>query len=292
MTVVDAVPTPLVRGALGVARKVLGEDVVPTLSGELPGGGPIRRPAPLDRPDAVFMPACVGTMFGTGHACGTGVAGAVRRLAEVAGLRLTTPDGIQALCCGTPWKSKGLPAGYDVMRERLTGWILEHTRDGELPLVCDNVSCTEGVIVALEAAGAGHVRVLDATEWVAERVAPRLPQVERAGVAAVHPTCSSSHLGVNDALLMLAGLVADEAVVPDGWRCCAFAGDRGLLHEELTATATRDEAAAVRRLDADVHLSCNRTCELGLTRATGQTYVHVLEELAARVDRAVANPGR
>lgn len=289
MSVVDKMPTPLVRGALGLGRAVVGDDVLPTLSKELPGGGPVRRPAPVADADAIFMPACVGTMFGTGHACGTGVAGAVRRLAEVAGLRLSTPEGIEALCCGTPWKSKGLPAGYDVARDRLVGWVVEHTRGGELPLVGDNVSCTEGVDVALKAASVTGIRVVDATEWVAEFVAPRLPDVERAGLAAVHPTCSSTHLGVNDALLMLAGLVAEETVVPQGWRCCGFAGDRGLLHEELTATATRDEAASVRELGADLHLSCNRTCELGLTRATGNTYVHVLEELAARVDRALAD---
>lgn len=289
MSVVDKVPTPLVRGALGVARAVVGTDVVPTLSAELPGGGPLRRPVPADRPDAIFLPACVGTMFGTDHACGTGVAGAVRRLADVARLVLSTPDGIQALCCGTPWKSKGLPSGYEVARDRLVAWVVEHTRDGALPLVCDNVSCTEGVIVGLRAAGRADIRVVDATEWVAQSVAPWLPEVDRVPLAAVHPTCSSTQLGVNDALTMLAGLVADEVVVPTGWRCCAFAGDRGLLHEELTATATRDEAARVRELGADLHLSCNRTCELGLTRATGRTYVHVLEELAARVDRALGD---
>ncbi len=283
MTVVDKVPTPVVRGVLGVARKLLNEDVVPTLSAELPGGGPIRRPAPLDGPDAVFLPACVGTMFGTGHGCGTGVADAVRKLAEAAGLRLTTPDGIQDLCCGTPWKSKGLPAGYAVMQERLVAWVREHTRDGQLPLVSDNTSCTEGIIVALKTADAAHIRVLDATQWVAETVAPRLPEFERIRVAVVHPTCSSTHLDTNKHLIMLAGLVADEVIIPDGWRCCGFAGDRGLLHEELTATATRDEAAAVHNIDANLHLSCNRTCELALTRATGHTYTHVLEELATRL---------
>ena len=40
-----------------------------------------------------------------------------------------------------------------------------------------------------------------------------------------------------------------------------------------------------RELDADLHLSLNRTCELGMTRATGKTYVHVLEELSARLGR-------
>ncbi|WP_296136710.1 FAD-binding and (Fe-S)-binding domain-containing protein [uncultured Tessaracoccus sp.] len=288
MHVTHTVPTPLVRGVLGVARKAVGEDVVPTLSKELPGGGPVRRPAPAPHPDAVFLPACVGTMFSTDHACGTGVAGAVRRLADHAGLRLTTPDGVQGLCCGTPWKSKGLPKGQEVMGRRLAGWVRRHTRDGALPLVCDNVSCTEGVQVALEREGVTNVEVVDAVEWVATHVAPTLPPLARARLAVVHPTCSSTHLGVNDALMVLAGLVAEEVRVPDGWRCCAFAGDRGLLHEELTATATHDEARSVAQLDADLHLCLNRTCELGLTRATGRTYVHVLEELAARVQDRTA----
>lgn len=283
MHVVNVVPTPLVRGVLGVARKATSEDLVPQLTKELPGGGKARKPMPAANPEAIFMPACVGTMFGTEHACGTGVAGAVRKLAEYAGITLSTPVGVQELCCGTPWKSKGLEQGYDVMREKLTNWVVLHTRDGQLPLVCDNISCTEGVQTSLKNQGIEGIEVIDATEWVAKYVAPMLPPLPRAARAAVHPTCSSTRLGSNDALLMLAGLVAEEAIVPEGWRCCGFAGDRGLLHEELTATATADEARSVRHLDADLYLSCNRTCELGLTRATGEKYVHVLEELAARV---------
>jgi hypothetical protein len=33
-------------------------------------------------------------------------------------------------------------------------------------------------------------------------------------------------------------VIADEVLVPDDWTCCAFAGDRGMLHPELTASAT------------------------------------------------------
>ena len=68
--------------------------------------------------------------------------------------------------------------------------------------------------------------------------------------------------------------------MPLDWGCCAFAGDRGMLHPELTAAATRREAAEVARLGAQAHASCNRTCELGMTRATGATYRHVVELLA------------
>ena len=67
--------------------------------------------------------------------------------------------------------------------------------------------------------------------------------------------------------------------MPDAWGCCAFAGDRGLLHPELTASATDRQAAEVRAVTADAHVSSNRTCEIGMSRATGRDYRHALEVL-------------
>ncbi len=283
MTVVDKVPTPLVRGALSVVRKVTSPDLMWQISDELPGGGKVRRPADPADPAAVFLPACVQTMFASGHASKAGSMAALHTLAEAAGLALRVPDDVASLCCGTVWKSKGLGDGRKYMSDKLGASLRRATDGGRLPVVCDNVSCTEGIEISLHAEGLDDIQVMDALRWVAEYVAPRLPRLPKAGLAVVHPTCSSTRLGVNDSLVFLAGLVADEVVVPAGWRCCAFAGDRGMLHEELTATATQDEAASVRELDADLYLSCNRTCELGMTRATGHTYTHVLEELAHRV---------
>jgi D-lactate dehydrogenase len=54
-----------------------------------------------------------------------------------------------------------------------------------------------------------------------------------------------------------------------------------MLHPELTASATAAEAAEVDRGHADGYVSCNRTCEIGMTRATGHDYQHVLEILDA-----------
>lgn len=283
MTVVDKVPTRLVRGVLGVVRKVTSPDLMWQVSDELPPGGKVRRPADPARPDAVFLPACVQTMFASGHPSREGSEVALHQLAAAAGLSLRVPGDAASLCCGTVWKSKGLADGKKYMSGRLGTSLRDATENGRLPVVCDNVSCTEGIEVSLQAEGLDQVQILDATMWVAEFVAPHLPPLPKVRRAVVHPTCSSTRLGVNDALMVLAGLVAEEVIVPDGWRCCAFAGDRGLLHEELTATATRDEAAAVKQLEADLYLSLNRTCELGMTRATGHTYTHVLEELASRV---------
>jgi len=52
-----------------------------------------------------------------------------------------------------------------------------------------------------------------------------------------------------------------------------------MLRPELPAAATRAEAAQVRAIGAQYHASTNRTCELGLTRATGEDYHHILELL-------------
>ena len=65
---------------------------------------------------------------------------------------------------------------------------------------------------------------------------------------------------------------AEEVVVPLDAGCCGFAGDRGWLVPELTASATSREAAQALAAGAAGHYSSSRTCEIGLTRATGQVY--------------------
>ena len=68
-----------------------------------------------------------------------------------------------------------------------------------------------------------------------------------------------------------------RVTVPADWGCCAFAGDRGMLHPELTASATSREVTEVAEQHFDAYVSCNRTCEIGMTRATGHDCQHVLE---------------
>ncbi|TAJ47066.1 MAG: FAD-binding oxidoreductase [Herbiconiux sp.] len=327
LTVADKIPAPLapvVAGANKLARAVVGDDVLPLWSPELPAGGRSRsrttimrlgeaeaeagtgalagassaRPAtspstdarPLasatsprtpgveSAPEAVYLPACVNTMFGP---VGDGVQRSFEELCERAGVALVLPADVDSLCCGTPWSSKGLPDGAAVMRERVLASLRTATRNGELPVVCDASSCTEGILHLIDADTAvPRMRVIDAVDFVATRILPQLPEHERIPSLALHPTCSSTRLGMNPQLTAVAAAVADEVVVADDWGCCAFAGDRGMLHPELTASATRSQAAQVKASGATAHASCNRTCELGMTRATGEEYGHVLELLA------------
>ena len=77
----------------------------------------------------------------------------------------------------------------------------------------------------------------------------------------------------------MAEACAEEVVVPDDAGCCAFAGDRGMLHKELTESATAKEAAEVTTRPFDAYLSANRMCEVGMDHATGHRYRSALIEL-------------
>ncbi|MFP3463896.1 FAD-binding and (Fe-S)-binding domain-containing protein [Leifsonia sp. SIMBA_070] len=278
MTVADAMPPFLSHVATAVGRVLLGPDVVPQYSEDLPPGGTQRRPIAAENAVAVYFSSCTNTMFGpVGN---DGVSASFLELCERAEVVVATPDDIPSLCCGTPWKSKGLTEGYDVMKGRVTASLLRATRDGQLPVVCDASSCTEGLRILLESAQESGVRVIDAVEFVDAEVLPRLPVGKKIPSVTLHPTCSSVHLGLEDALRRVSEAAAEEVIVPDDWGCCAFAGDRGMLHPELTASATARQAAQAVHADTAAYASLNRTCELGMTRATGREYEHILQTLA------------
>lgn len=267
----SVVPVAVTRGA----RRVAGEEAVPLYDPVLSRGG--RRRPTLNRADAdaVLFAACIGTFFAGG------AAQALVRLCERAEVVLRTPAGLDQLCCGTPWKSKGHLTGYERMRSRVRAALDEASDRGRLPVVVEASSCAEGLRLLVAEAG---FAVVDALDFVAERIAPRLQVTEPIGSIVVHPTCSSHALGSTEALLRLARLVSDDVRLPVAWGCCAFAGDRGLLHPELTAAATEPEAAevmAMRTAHDTAYVSANRTCEIGMTKATGRPYRHMLEVLDA-----------
>ena len=302
LTALRRLPPGLVNVLNRFARAVLGHDTVPQWSVDLPAGGAKRGarsrtatastpaietlPAAsviTDSPDAVYFQACVGSMFGPAEGHG-GVARAFESLASKAGLTLTRPDDIAGLCCGTPWKSKGIESAYSTMIDRTIEALWNVSEGGRLPVVCDNSSCSEGLVAALTSAierdsRRSSLTIIDAVDFVATRVIPHVVVDAKLASIAVHPTCSSTRAGSNANLRMLCEVLATNVVVPDNWGCCAFAGDRGMLHPELTASATRSEAAEVNAADVNAYVSCNRTCEIGMSRATGHTYVHVLETL-------------
>ena len=160
---------------------------------------------------------------------------------------------------------------------------------GALPVVIDASSCALGLVqdVAARLPDAererfAQIEVLDSIAWAHDRLLTRLTVTRKVARAAVHPTCSANQLGLTDELKAIAGELAEEVIVPVASTCCGMAGDRGLLHPELPASAMRDAAAELAQTPADEHLCSNRTCEIGLQQTTGAPYasfVLLLERL-------------
>ena len=275
LTLADKLPTPLVAAASQLGRRIASEDVVPEYSSDLPTGGRPRPKVSDPAPTAVLFAACVGTMFGGG------VTEALLRLCSRAGVELRTPDKLNGLCCGTPWKSKGQTDGYAQMVGKVRPALRKATDGGRLPVIVDASSCAEGLQIMMADEG---LIVQDAIDFVLAVVAPKLTVTRPVSAVIVHPTCSTTALGSTNALVGLARMVSSDVTVPVNWGCCAFAGDRGMLHPELTASATDAEATEVASLlqtrgGQAVCVSANRTCEIGMHRATGQNYRHILEVL-------------
>lgn len=283
LTIAAALPPSIPSRTTAALRRAMDPDVVPQWTPDLPSGG---RPRPTSRSDpgsgnpvAVYFSSCTGAMFGSAdraEVMTSDVTGAVVELCERAGVPIVRAHREAELCCGTPWRSKGKLDGLSVMRDKVATELERATDSWRLPIMVDASSCAEGLATLVQEIAGPRAVVVSSVDFVLEHVMPLLPVVRPFDSVALHPTCASVRAGSHDSLERLARLVAREVEVPDSWACCGFAGDRGLLHPELTASATAAEAAEVRRGQFSAYASDNRTCEMAMSRATGQSYRHVL----------------
>jgi len=262
----------------------------------LPAPAPTRMPQTRrEDASAVYFPSCTNRIFGSPGADGPisadierfssrrrgSLAEALVAVSERAGLPLWIPDDLAGSCCGLPWSSKGFAAAHAHKAAEMAERLWEWTDEGRLPLVIDAASCTQAV-AGIEDERLAEVQVLDSVAWAHDRLLPKLKVTRRVGSAALHPTCATRHMGLAPRLRSLASQLADDVYVPPSATCCGFAGDKGIAHPELTAAATRPQAEELAGRRFDAHLSSNRTCEIGLSRATGESYesfVFLLEEL-------------
>jgi D-lactate dehydrogenase len=313
-----AATTRIARAALSAGRAaeaVAGARVVARLTGaaaRLAGGAaprwvePMPRtapPLPLGRPAApaaVYFPSCLTRTLGAfdGQHTSPATADAFLAVAARAGLPLRIPDGIEDCCCGTPYSSKGFPDAHAIAVNRAIERLWRASGDGALPVVVDTSPCALALRSRDGLTGANrdrHARmqIVDAVEFFASRVLPALTIARRRERVILHPVCSLVKMGLTPALVAIAGACSDRVFVPPSAGCCGFAGDRGWLVPELTASATAAEAREVAAAAAEGHYSSGRTCEIGMTRATGREYrswIHLLEEATREEDVTAAAP--
>jgi D-lactate dehydrogenase len=279
------------RAVTRVQRRFVSSELMPEWGPGMPRAASPRLPdTSREGAAAVYVPSCINRMFGASKQANGGgpqisVVEAMVAVSARAGLPVWIPPDAAGNCCAVPWSSKGYREGHAWMANKMVDSLWRWSDGGELPVVIDASSCTQGIVGevgdALSEENAerhGKLEVIDATDWARDQLLPKL-DISKTGPVAVHPTCSGRHLGLDRRLRKLMVELSDDVFVPPSAACCGFAGDRGFLHPELTESATQEEAAEVKGRSFDAHVSTNRTCEIGMERATGRPYVHVVQLL-------------
>jgi D-lactate dehydrogenase len=267
------------RGAAGVGRafEAIGLDL-PIGFADLPR--PASRATPptaRETARAVYFPSCVSRVLGPADG-NRPLADVVVEVSARAGSPVWIPEGVSNHCCGMPFGSKGYKEASAAAVARLVEALWEWTDGGLLPVVVDTSPCTHTLRhcgLDLEPALRERhekLEILDGIEYARKHVVPHLAARRRPGTVALHPVCSTVRMGLDGQLSDVVEPFCSEAVVPRSAGCCGFAGDRGFLVPELTASATTAEAREIRAGSFDGFYSSSRTCEIGLTRATGEPY--------------------
>jgi D-lactate dehydrogenase len=261
--------------------------------------------APPDEAAAVYVPSCTNRIFGPsiepsktplygGKSPARSLVDALVTVSARAGRPVWIPGDVDGSCCGLPWSSKGFDAAHRHKANEMVERLWEWSGEGALPVVIDAASCTgaiadpaEGVLSEENAARLARMEIVDSIAW-ALRLLPDLDIGEKVASATAHPTCATRRLGLAPSLRTLAEALADDVYVAPSATCCAFAGDRGITHPELTASAAKPQAEELAGRSFDAHLSSNRTCEIAMTRATGAPYESPLI-LLERLTRTASN---
>jgi D-lactate dehydrogenase len=278
--------TALTRVIRAVVRRPF-----PQWSREMPHPAPARRPATEKAgAQAVYFPSCISRVMGhlPGEPDGMSLMEAFITVARRASVPVWVPGNVAGTCCGVPFSSKGYDLAHDVAVNRAIKRFWEWSDHGRLPIVLDTSPCTYGLATCRASLTPENqkkfdqLRILDGVAFVHDQLLPRLSIRRNLSAVALHPVCSVIKMNLSPKLEGIARACSQQVVVPLHAGCCGFAGDRGFLFPELTEAATRREAAELQAGQHDGYYSSSRTCEVGMTRATGRvyrSYLYLLEQM-------------
>ena len=284
-------------GAMAALTRVLRRlthNGTPLWTADVPRAAKPLPAAPRAGAQAVYFPSCISRVMGTiaHEPDDLSLAEAFLAVAARAGVPLFIPPDVAGTCCGVPFSSKGYDLGHDVAAntaiERLWRW----SDQGRLPIVVDTSPCTYGLLTCRASLKPetqqkfDSLKILDAVAFAHDHLLPKLTVRQQAESVALHPVCSVIKMNLTPKLEAVARKCSRNVIVPAAAGCCGFAGDRGFLLPELTESATRREAAELAAVQFDSapggggYFSSSRTCEIGMTRATGRlcrSFIFLLE---------------
>jgi D-lactate dehydrogenase len=199
---------------------------------------------------------------------------------DKAGYDVLFPDGMERLCCGLTFESKGFFAQADQMSRELEKALLDCSNNGEYPVLCDTSPC----LYRMKRAFRSNLRLYEPVEFIYTFLMDRIDFRKAPETVAVHVTCSSTKMGLSDTFRALAAACAAKVVMPPKVGCCGFAGDKGFTHPELNQSALEELKASLPR-DCRSGFSNSRTCEIGLSlhsRVGYQSIVYLVDRCTER----------
>ena len=221
----------------------------------------------------VYFPSCLNQTMGTDDMSKDmkPLAEEMTELLNKAGYEVILPERMDSLCCGTIWESKGLPEIADKKTSELEEALWRASEGGRYPVVCDQSPCLHRMKQKMT-----KVQLYESAEFVWKFLKDRLVFTQTDTPVALHLTCSTKLMKLDQIVYQLACMCSSDVLVPEGVGCCGFAGDKGMTHPELNAYALRKLASQIKEKGIEVGYSNSRTCEIGLRTNAGIPYRSII----------------
>ncbi len=221
----------------------------------------------------VYFPSCINQTMGLAKKSPVEqpLVNKMIALLQKAGYEVIFPKGMENLCCGTIWESKGMLDIADRKTAELEAALWEASEEGKYPVLCDQSPCLHRMRACIK-----KMKLYEPAEFIYTFLRDKLIFTPTNRPVAIHITCSMRKMGLAGILTELARLCSSNVIVPEEIGCCGFAGDKGFTHPELNAYALRKLRPQIEASGVTIGYSNSRTCEIGLTTNSGIPYVSIV----------------
>ena len=221
----------------------------------------------------VYFPSCINQTMGQSkfHGKKHDLVDEVIQLCAKAGYEVIFPEGMERMCCGQIWESKGMLDIADRKSAELEAALWKASEQGKYPVLCAQSPCLHRMKKVMK-----KMKLYEPAEFIMKYLVPRLDFHPIDRHIALHLTCSTRQMGVTDDLIALAKMCSNNVYLPEGVGCCGFAGDRGFTFPELNKYGLRKLRPQIEKNHIEVGYSNSRTCEIGLESNTGIPYMNIV----------------
>lgn len=221
----------------------------------------------------VYFPSCINQTMGQSKQGGKihDLVDEVIQLMAKAGYEVIFPEGMENMCCGQIWESKGMLDIADRKSAELEAALWKASEQGKYPVLCAQSPCLHRMRKVMK-----KMKLYEPAEFIMDYLVDRLDFHPIDRPIALHITCSTRQMGVADDLISLAKKCSTNVFLPEGVGCCGFAGDRGFTFPELNKYGLRKLRPQIEANHIEVGYSNSRTCEIGLETNSGIPYMSIV----------------